>query len=208
MTHLHQFPKNPGYLTAELTAQQLEPIWQEVRAIEQGQTALPANKILAGNIKQEYFLQQCFDHVEQLVAPYINDYIRGFEYEEFLEQTGVKRPLELTQLWVNFQRAGEFNPPHWHRGQFSFVIWLQVPYTFEEEAKVSAGREGNCMVNGDFHFQWINSLGQLRNHSLLIDHTKEATLCLFPSRMFHTVYAFSTSDQARISVSGNWGFRL
>ncbi|MFO0136635.1 MAG: putative 2OG-Fe(II) oxygenase [Cyanobacteriota bacterium] len=35
--------------------------------------------------------------------------------------------LRLIDLWLNVQRAGDYNPTHTHGGSFSGVIFLQVP---------------------------------------------------------------------------------
>jgi hypothetical protein len=35
--------------------------------------------------------------------------------------------LRLIDLWLNVQRAGDYNPTHTHGGSFSGVLFLQVP---------------------------------------------------------------------------------
>lgn len=203
---LVEFPRNPGYLIEQLTELELAPIRAEVAAIAGGQPAESAQQLLAGNLGQEYLLSESRGHVEQVVAPRIQRYIQGFGYDEYLDQQAQGRRLELDLLWVNFQRRGEFNPPHWHQGQFSFVIWLTIPYSFEQERQWAPSK--NYPVNGDFHFQWTNTLGQIRNHSLLADVRLEGHLVVFPATMMHTVFPFYSTDQARVSVSGNWQLRV
>ena len=36
-------------------------------------------------------------------------------------------------LWVNFQRQHEFNPPHDHSDELSFVAYLKIPKEIKEE---------------------------------------------------------------------------
>jgi len=203
---LEKFPDNPGYLLEQLTEAELAPIWAEVRSLEAGVNRRPANQVLVGNIKEEYFLDSSRSHLERILMPRIDRYIRGFNYGEYLEQqsNGEHLRLRLGLAWVNFQRKGEFNPPHWHQGQFSFVIWLKIPYSLEEEAAYAPSK--SYAVNGDFHFQWTTSLGQIRNHSLLADRSKEGYICVFPATMLHSVFPFYSTEEARITVSGNWSF--
>ena len=201
---LTSFPNNPGYLLEQLTEAELAPIWEEVRSLQAGSNRRPANQVLAGNIQEEYFLDTSRSHIEHVVMPRVDRYIQGFNYGEYLDQQSGGDRLHLGLTWVNFQRKGEFNPPHWHQGQFSFVIWLQIPYTFAEESQMAHSK--NYAVNGDFHFQWTTSLGQIRNHSLLADRRLEGHVCVFPATMLHTVFPFYSSEETRITVSGNWSF--
>ena len=44
--------------------------------------------------------------------------------------------LFISDLWVNYQKKYEFNPPHSHSGVASFVIFIHIPYDLSEEEKV------------------------------------------------------------------------
>jgi len=208
MSNCVNFPDNPGYLLAKLSDEQLAPIWAEVRKIQQEWQAKPHNYSLAGNIKKEFLLEDCRDHVARVVGNYVEEYITTFVFEKSLKMLTLARPLiiEPWELWVNFQQKHEFNPPHVHSGVLSFVIWLQIPYYFEDESKVGPGSNSQYPVSGDFQIQWTNSLGMIRNHSMLADKHKEGYLMLFPSSMMHTVFPFFSSDDYRITVAGNWKF--
>ena len=43
------------------------------------------------------------------------------------------RPIVYENLWCNFQKKYEINPPHTHSGFVSFVIFVQIPYKLEDE---------------------------------------------------------------------------
>jgi hypothetical protein len=103
---------------------------------------------------------------------------------------------------------GEFNPPHDHSGVFSFVIWLQIPYTLEEEYKNGPGAMSNEPINGEFSFTYPDITGRTQIARMGADRTKEGYLCLFPHMLFHSVAPFYTTDQTRISVSGNLKFKV
>jgi len=208
MTNCVNYPRNPGYLLTKLSEEQLAPIWREVRAIQEAWSAEPANNLLVGNIRQEYQLSECRDFTADMLGPYIQEYLEYFEYNRPLAQLNGSLDMRLCErdLWVNFQKKHEFNPVHDHSGVMSFVIWLQIPYTFEEEYRAGPGRDSRLPVNGDFTIHWTDSAGNIRNHSLLVDSSKEGYLCMFPSYTMHSVYPFFSSDDYRITVAGN--FRL
>ena len=50
---------------------------------------------------------------------------RNFEENEIF--------MELKAFWVNFQNQHEFNPVHSHDGFLSFVIWMKIPTSWEEQ---------------------------------------------------------------------------
>lgn len=203
------FP-NTGYLIQKLTKEDLDPIWAEVKEIQSDWSkARPHNYGLAGSIRKEYSLLKCREHVERLVMPYIGVYDQAFNYSRGLNVLTESAPLVIApdDLWVNFQEKHEFNPPHNHSGIMSFVIWLQIPYLLEDERLAGPGSESNSPVNGDFAFQYTNTLGQIQAQRLAADRTKEGHLCLFPAQMNHAVYPFYSTDEYRITVAGNFRFK-
>jgi len=105
---------------------------------------------------------------------------------------------------VNFQKKYEFNPIHDHTGIMSFVIWMQIPYLMEDELKASPGASANPNLAGHFAFHYTNTLGDICHFFIPADKTQENTILLFPARMKHSVFPFYSSDDFRITVSGNF----
>jgi hypothetical protein len=211
MTNCRQFSNNPGYLLAQLSEQDLEPVWAEVRAIEQNfESAESVVRYLTGNIRHEYQLRACRAHVENLLQPLVAEYVDVFQYAGRLQQLNTNCPLVIApdDLWVNFQGPGEFNPPHHHSGVFSFVIWLQIPYTWAEELAAGPGRDGYEPENGQFVMHYTDTLGQIRQERLWIDSSRQNSICLFPNTMIHHVSPFYSTDRWRISVAGNLKFKV
>ena len=205
-TTLHTFPYNPGYLLHQCSELELAPIQQEVQAIadSQGRDYRPAHYDLVGVIDREYHLRECRDHVARLVLPLADRYIEHFHYEVKINRLGLEpRGLELGALWVNFQQPGEYNPIHQHDGLFSFVLWLSIPYTLEQERAVGPGSRQDYKPNGDFHFHYTDSLGAVKTHVMQADQSRQGQLCLFPAELHHVVYPYYSSRDLRISISGN-----
>jgi hypothetical protein len=202
---------SPGVLLTKLSDEQLAPIWAEVRAIQADYSkGVLLKNYLAGNIRKEFQLFDCKQHTQDMLQPYIGEYIHTFKYASRLQQLTTNVPMVLAEqdLWVNFQEQGEFNPPHDHSGVFSFVIWLQIPYTLEEEYKNGPGAMSNEPINGEFSFTYPDITGRTQIARMGADRTKEGYLCLFPHMLFHSVAPFYTTDQTRISVSGNLKFKV
>jgi len=169
-----------------------------------------ANDRLIGHMDHEYFLSDsCIKQFEQKVLPLINGYSERYStfFSAKYNSLASESALYLKDLWVNFQKKNEYNPVHDHGGVFSFVLWLKIPYTREEEDAVSFTQKLSkdaLTSNGKFEFFFIDTLGGIYSHKLPIDSSFENVIMLFPSSMKHCVYPFYTSDEYRISVSGNF----
>ncbi len=104
----------------------------------------------------------------------------------------------LANLWINFMKKGEYNPPHGHNGNFSFVLYLQVPAELQKEDE---SFEGSGFGPGTINFLYGEQQNNIRtSHGIL---PVKNDLIIFPASLKHTVPPFK-SDVERISVSGNW----
>ena len=198
-----QFP-NIGFIKAELTNDQMNPILQEILEIKENfLLAERANSRLVGNIRKEFTLKKSHNYIESLIKDYVQFYENNFQYLSKIAVLSDNRPLILDNAWVNFQVKHEFNPVHDHSGIFSFVIWVKIPYKLENENSVSPGVDSKKPLAGQFAFYYTNALGQISHYSIPADETMENTLLIFPSKLNHGVYPFYSSDDFRISISGN-----
>lgn len=203
-----QFP-NVGFLKTTLTPEQVQPIIDEINEIKDNfLIGVEANQYLVGNIEKEYGLFKCKNHLDQLLREYVATFENTFNYLSRHNTNSENRPLALNHVWVNFQKKHEFNPLHNHSGVFSFVIWIKIPFKIQNELDQSPGSRGKSPVPGHFAFYYTSTLGDICHYSLPVDESWENTLLLFPASMNHAVYPFYTSDDYRISVSGNIVFNL
>ena len=112
--------------------------------------------------------------------------------------------FNLSRVWVNYSKKYDFNPIHNHTGVFSFVIWVKIPYDLDDELGVYFDRVNDSENSTSlFQFTTIEPFGILNNQKVLVDKSYEWTMMLFPSQMMHQVYPFYTSDEFRVSISGN-----
>ena len=105
---------------------------------------------------------------------------------------------KLISLWINYMKAGDFNPPHDHSGDLSFVIFPKIPPELLEENKKFTG---TLQGPGGISFMWGDSVNHMAI-SLVHQMPKENDIYIFPAGLRHWVFPFK-SDVTRISVSGN-----
>jgi hypothetical protein len=200
---LSQF-QNIGVIQAELSNDELAPIWEEVNKIKESfSLAETYNHKLVGNLEKEYKLRECKNYIAQMLAPIIVKYEENVNME-FFSTLSHDSAIMLDSAWVNFQKKHEFNPVHNHTGVYSFVIWLDIPYDTKDEQQSDPARHSNEPCAGNFSFLYTNSLGHITPFNIPCSKELNGTLLLFPAKMMHCVYPFYTSDDYRITVSGNF----
>ena len=168
------------------------------------------NSKLVGHIKEEFRIPEWPREFEEFVVkasvagPTKNWYDR---YEFNTED----RPIVFENLWCNFQKKHEFNPPHGHSGVVSFVIFVSIPYDLEEEDKMYPDikvddKTQRCTAR----FQFLNpdTKGGITGDAVDVDKSFEGKMFIFPNEQTHQVFPFYTSDQYRITVSGNLRYRV
>lgn len=149
---------------------------------------------LVGNITRSVDAPK---EIDDILLPHI------FDVCEKLNGNPGDREWKKVDTWINFQRKYEFNPVHGHSGHFSYVYWAKIPYNIEEERNLSFVTNAATQAAGCFAFVWSNIFGRMSSHEIPISKEDEGRFIVFPSILLHTVYPFYTSDEERISLSGN-----
>jgi hypothetical protein len=130
-------------------------------------------------------LQELKNHIFSL----INVYKKQFLFDPADTRTLTKSlPFSFDKPWINYQKKFDFVPNHYHQGVFSYTIWMNIPFK----------NEGTFAGNFEFTYNSIEGV----TRSEIIEPTA-GKMILFPSKIFHQVYPFYTSDEYRISISGN-----
>lgn len=194
---------NIGVLQVKLSQKDLEPINHNIETINLVEDST-YNHQLAGNIYKEFELKESHRYIETLINPFVEKYIKEYDFIRSNWTVIEKSKLILDKAWVNFQKKHEFNPVHNHTGLISFVIWIKIPYDIHQELECSPGNVSNENVAGHFSFLYTNSIGQINTLNIAVTKELEGTLLIFPSKLMHCVYPFYTSNDYRISVAGNY----
>lgn len=194
--------KNIGYVQDTVSESLMSAIKASVEKIKRNfQEQESFSKNLVGNIRKQFLYTDNREEIEQLAIKLSQFHDDIYECSGHLDDSEGK--LNLGSLWINFQQSGEFNPIHKHPGVYSFVIWVELPFTHEDEKTFGPGNSSNGNKGGCFEFVYTNVWGQLMSHMIPADKSYEGKIILFPSRFNHVVYPFYTSQGYRISISGN-----
>ena len=154
---------------------------------------LPHQGTLAGNIEHEY---QLTEEQEKVIVPTVIDL---WTKSQKVDWNG----KWLSNSWVNFQKKHEFNPIHHHNGDYSFVIWLDIPYNIEDELNHPSVNNSNVPMASVFNLYYTDPYGNIAGRPFFLDKKDCGKFVIFKSNMPHSVYPFYTSDEYRVSISGN-----
>jgi hypothetical protein len=202
-----QLTGNTGYLLLRVPQDILDEIKISVDEVQNNFTkAIPANKNLVGQIDKEYDTKlnyKATQYIKYTVEQY-NNYNPHY-LDKINSVSKMPSPLNYDgDGWINFQEKYEYNPIHNHSGVFSYVIWYQIPFYKEDEIKYGAGKGKKPELNQNGEFEFIHYNGEsMKSTPLNIDKSMEGYIAIFPSSLHHIVYPFYTSDDYRITISGN-----
>ena len=152
---------------------------------------------LAGIIEKE---KGYGEETKKKVVPFLAQYLGVYDqmYQKFVSKPYDKKPeYIISALWINYQKANEFNPPHDHDGKLSFVTYLSIPDELKKEHAAYVGK--SCGPGG---IQFIYGNGPRDCITYQSFFPEEGDMFIFPAWLKHWVAPFK-SDCTRISVSGN-----
>ena len=169
-----------------------------------------SNKMLAGNIKDEFSLVEYIPQARIILdkiiinSPFANNHKEEHVNRLFHESDVPRIHFYLGDLWVNYMKKNEFNPIHYHSGIFSFVLFIDTKMNFKKEDLQPHSRDANNKLAGRFSFYWPEYMSSLGEKTIDVDKEWEGRGLLFRAEMGHTVYPFSVSKGPRITISGNY----
>lgn len=197
-----------GFLECQVPESLLVSLREETNSMIQKEFegCIPYNYGLAGNIQKEFALQNNVKKLEEFVCSVAPLYWKAYKSN----QATKKHYLRYNErgeydVWVNFQKKGEYNPIHQHSGALSFVIYLNVPYTLEQERTYGYTRANNFHSSGVFEFVYVDQYltGGINSFPVPTDKKFEGKMIMFCSSLNHLVYPFHSSDEYRITIAGN-----
>ena len=169
---------------------------------ERGMKSIPGsgNKELAGVIDdQRGYSKEDKEWFVKEFQPYMSAYSRGScAHEQRMWDHNWTDKFELIALWINYMKENEYNPPHTHNGQVTWVIFLETPDLDKERDQYvgrSVGPGALTFHYGEASFpKWtVNQLTYL---------PMPGEMWIFPTMLEHSVIPFKTKG-TRVSVSGN-----
>ena len=195
-----------GWLEYKLNKTELNHVWSCVNDQEVKESW---SHNLAGNITGSFKLEDKNDwFFNNTLTPLINSYGNMFEDQwrnAICSDDNIVLQYAMRPWWVNYQKQYEFNPSHNHHGIYSFVIWLKIPYEWEEQNK---DNKSKLKMKGSFCFNYNNILGENSFSHYQLGKEHEGTMLFFPSTLSHEVFPFYNCKEDRISVSGNISIKV
>jgi len=156
------------------------------------------NRSLAGHLNNQFLypenIQQWFyNEINPVIAAYRQGHCKFHGIQD------LSVDLHADDLWINFMKPGDFNPIHTHSGDYSFVIFLDVPKIIEKEMKDYEGTSGRP---GQLMFEFTQQARPRWATTGLSISPQVGEMYIFPALLQHWVAPFK-SKCTRISVSGN-----
>ena len=197
---------NIGVCETQLPRDIIDNIWDLIEEAKKNPQDMKNE--LAGNIKSSLALDMqsplLKNFVSYVLPTLIDTHIKSFGSPWRANSNPDGNNFNLEKLWVNFQRQHEFNPMHDHGGIFSFVIWMKIPTSYEEQRQLPIAKNSNSDNQiSNFGFTYQDILGNTKNYYYNMEKDIEGYLVLFPSKLLHLVNPFYDCEDERITISGN-----
>ena len=156
------------------------------------------NHKLAGHLDNQFlYPQKIQEWFYSEVHPIITAYRNGHCKYHGIEDLNVDFLAE--DLWVNYMKAGDFNPIHTHGGDYSFVLFLDVPKQLKKEGEEY---QGTAAKPGTLMFEFTQQARPKWAFTGQAVRPQTGDMYIFPALLQHWVVPFK-SKCTRVSVSGN-----
>ena len=205
-------PPTTNFLRVKLYIDIIDYLWKIIEIGEHDK--IDHKEKLIGNISQSILLKDIDSYFYKSVCVPLVRYFREKNSigKDPCDNTTILKPnsqLILKDMWVNYQYKTEFNPYHDHDGVYSFAIWLKIPYDWKEQNKLPQfdGIKEQDKKAGSFEFEYVDTLGGIRNLGVKLCKEMEGNMLFFPATLRHCVYPFYKTDGPRISIAGNLMFQ-
>ena len=163
-----------------LTEETMNYLWDNIN----GQQTL-VKDLLAGNISKSCFIRDkdnwFYDHIikqfsEALYFKNWNDY-----YNVHVSKNRPPPEFVLKEMWVNYQKQHEFNPPHIHNGGtgYSFVIFMKIPTHWKEQHALPWLKNSKTPIASNFQFLVGLDTGRVDTYSIPLSPEDEGRMLIF-----------------------------
>jgi len=196
---------NEPWLDRRLTKEAMDRLWNDTAE----QTIINNKITLQQTIKSE-FIQDKDNWFYENVLKELIEYLYYKDWNNYYNvhvAKSVSPPVfELKELWVNYQKQHEFNPPHNHGGLYSFVVFMKIPIHWKKQHSLPWLKGSNDNQVSNFQFLWGHEDGSVQTINFPLCPEDEGRMLLFPAWMHHQVYPFYECEGERITISGNTAF--
>tara|TARA_B100002019_G_scaffold292001_1_gene313795 strand:- start:1942 stop:2697 length:756 start_codon:yes stop_codon:yes gene_type:complete len=159
--------------------------------------------LLAGRIMEQYNITDLVsDSVFEHIMLHVHQMLNGIEGQTGYPADSIDvQHLGVDALWVNIQKAREYNPPHMHDGMWSFVLYTQNDLSYEDAVNNHYDQQKGQQLAGSLELRYGENIWQ--NFTQFQHYPVVGDIIMFPSWLQHSVHQFYQEGVERISVAGN-----
>ena len=162
---------------------------------------------LAGNISKSTYIQDKDNLFFETVLKELTEHLYYKDWNNYYNVllTKYKPPpvFKLYEMWANYQKQHEFNPPHNHSGLYTFVVFMKIPTHWKEQHALPFSADSNMPIASDFQFLIGQGNGTVPTIELSLSPEDEGRMLFFPAWLSHQVFPFYGTEEERITISGN-----
>ena len=193
-------PFGPSLYISKLTDEEVSFLKNIAKETKESRVSMGTK--LAGNIALQ--LQTNLSDADRetfmnIIAQHIHQCAYAFDEHKsdvFSSPSADVLKFSIGEPWINFQKAGEFNPIHNHSGVLSAVIYIDMPEELETENMHNTNKPSAGQID------FISGDPGRFSPTMYTYLPKTGDVLFFPAQLMHTVYPFR-SDVERISLSFN-----
>ena len=195
--------QDPPWLDVRLPTEAMNFLWDSINQ----STTRDARLGLAGNLTKSEFIQDkdnyFYDNVLKECSEilYYKDWVSYFSVN--IAKTTPPFVFVLKDLWVNYQKQHEFNPPHVHAGIYSFVVFMKIPTHWKEQHKLPMSANSRIPQASNFQFLMGQNLSSIKTTDFFLSPEDEGRMLFFPASLHHQVFPFYECEEDRVTISGN-----
>ena len=188
-------PFGPSVAKIQLSNEMIDNLNSHIDKIienEKVSKKLDVGHTLAGNVKQEFYLEPEILKSSGLLNLLASSTKKWIQFSQKVEI----KEFNIISSWVVRQFENEYNPVHYHSGHISGVGYLKLPNNYGET--IQSNKKKN--LNGQLSL--IHGSKMFNSESVFDILPKVGDFYLFPNYMMHSVYPFYGKDERR-SLSFN-----
>mgnify|MGYP001461409266 FL=1 len=187
-------PPTLGWLEVALDQEHVDYLWKCIEEAKKENYSV--KNTLAGHITNSF---EMFDEDDWF---FDNVLVHCLNKHGEVFGIGVEN-MSMNSFWVNFQKQHEYNPPHNHGGDFSFVVWMKIPTRSAEQHKLEFLKGHKNPNASNFQFSYLDINGKQKQFPYLMNPSMEGKMLFFSADLIHSVNPFYECDEDRVSISGN-----
>jgi hypothetical protein len=151
-----------------------------------------------GNVENKYQLSSSFAYLDSLLGPLIETYLNQSSLMQNYSILSKNVPFKLHSAEMNMQYKNDFIHTHIRNGLFSFVLWLDVPFSKETQKNNS----------GKLTLHSSDIFGSNATSHIELDESLKYNVIMYPSRFGMSITPFIGTDEPCVFVTGNFNLHI